>query len=70
MLEQGRGVSVTSAWRAPEMAGFTRVPIEEVAAPAEHSTTRTTELVYRKELRPVLRTGATVLDGSSGPGIN
>jgi integrase len=36
------------------------VPIEEIAALAGHSTTRTTELVYRKELRPVLRTGATV----------
>jgi integrase len=37
------------------------VPIEEIAALAGHSTTRTTELVYRKELRPVLRTGATVM---------
>jgi integrase len=35
------------------------VPIEEIAALAGHSTTRTTELVCRKELRPVLRTGAT-----------
>jgi integrase len=37
------------------------VPIEEIAALAGHATTRTTELVYRKELRPVLRTGATVM---------
>jgi integrase len=37
------------------------VPIEEIAHLAGHSTTRTTELVYRKELRPVLRTGATVM---------
>lgn len=37
------------------------VPIEEIAALAGHSTTRTTELVYRKELRPVLRTGAMVM---------
>jgi integrase len=37
------------------------VPIEEIAELAGHSTTRTTELVYRKELRPVLRTGATVM---------
>lgn len=37
------------------------VLIEEVGALARHSTTRTTELVYRKELRPVLRTGATVM---------
>jgi Phage integrase family len=33
------------------------VPIEEIAALAGHSTTRTTELVYRKELRPVLSPG-------------
>ena len=37
------------------------VAIEEIAALAGHSNTRTTELVYRKELRPVLRTGATVM---------
>ncbi len=37
------------------------VTIEEIAALAGHSTTRTTELVYRKELRPVLRTGGTVM---------
>src|SRR5215469_1308378 len=37
------------------------VPIEEIAALAGHSTTRITELVYRKELKPVLRTGATVM---------
>ena len=36
-------------------------PIEEIAALAGHSTTRTAELVYRKELRPVLRTGTTVM---------
>jgi integrase len=37
------------------------VPIEEIAHLAGHSTTRTTEHVYRKELRPVIRTGATVM---------
>jgi integrase len=38
------------------------VPIEEIARLAGHSSTRTTEVVYRKELRPVIRTGAEVMD--------
>jgi integrase len=38
------------------------VTIEEIARLAGHSTTRTTELVYRKELRPVLTSGAEVMD--------
>ncbi len=36
------------------------VPIEEIARLAGHATTRTTEIVYRKELRPVITTGAEV----------
>jgi integrase len=39
------------------------VAIEEIARLAGHSSSRTTELVYRKQLRPVLQTGATVMDG-------
>jgi integrase len=38
------------------------VPIEEIARLAGHSSTRTTEVVYRRELRPVLRTGAEIMD--------
>lgn len=38
------------------------VSIEEIARLAGHSSTRTTELVYRKELRPVLTSGAEVMD--------
>jgi hypothetical protein len=38
------------------------VAVEEIARLAGHSSTRTTELVYRKELRPVLTTGAEVMD--------
>jgi integrase len=37
------------------------VPIEEIARLAGHTTTRTTEVVYRKELRPVIQTGAEVM---------
>ncbi len=38
------------------------VPVEEIARLAGHASTRTTEVVYRRELRPVLTTGAEVMD--------
>jgi integrase len=38
------------------------VPIEEIARMAGHNQTATTELVYRHELRPVITTGAEVMD--------
>jgi integrase len=38
------------------------VPVEEIARLAGHATTRTTEVVYRRELRPVLTTGAEAMD--------
>lgn len=38
------------------------VPVEEIARLAGHSNTRTTEVVYRRELRPVLTTGAQAMD--------
>ncbi len=38
------------------------VPVEEIARLAGHSSSRTTEVVYRRELRPVIRTGAEVMD--------
>ena len=38
------------------------VSIEEIARLAGHATTRTTEIVYRRELRPVITTGAEVMD--------
>jgi integrase len=40
----------------------TGVPVEEIARLAGHSSTRTTEVVYRRELRPVLTTGAEAMD--------
>jgi len=39
------------------------VAIEEIARLAGHSSSRTTEVVYRKQLRPVLQTAAIVMDG-------
>ena len=38
------------------------VSIEEIARLAGHASTRTTEVVYRRELRPVITTGAQVMD--------
>jgi integrase len=40
----------------------TGVPIEEIARLAGHTSTRTTEIVYRRELRPILTTGAEIMD--------
>ncbi len=46
------------------------VPVEEIARLAGHSNTRTTETIYRRELRPVISTGAVVMDQifSEAPG--
>ncbi len=38
------------------------VPVEEIARLVGHTSTRTTEVVYRRELRPVITTGAEVMD--------
>ncbi len=38
------------------------VPVEGIARLAGHSSTRTAEVVYRRELRPVLTTGAEIMD--------
>jgi integrase len=38
------------------------VPPEEIARVAGHKQTSTTELVYRRELRPVITTGAEIMD--------
>ena len=38
------------------------VSIEEIARLVGHATTRTTEIVYRRELRPVITTGAEITD--------
>jgi integrase len=38
------------------------VRIEEIARLAGHASTRTTEVVYRRGLRPVITTGAEIMD--------
>ena len=38
------------------------VSVEEIAWLAGHSRSRTTETIYRRELPPVITTGADVMD--------
>ena len=38
------------------------VPLEQISQLVGHSGTTVTELVYRHQLRPVVQTGATVMD--------
>jgi integrase len=38
------------------------VAIEEIARLAGHASSRTTEVVYRRDLRPVITTGAEIMD--------
>jgi hypothetical protein len=38
------------------------VPVEEISQLVGRSGTSVTELVYRHQLRPVIQTGATVMD--------
>jgi len=39
------------------MMSYQGVPVEEIARLAGHASSRTTEVVYRRELRPVITTG-------------
>jgi hypothetical protein len=45
-----------------------RHPVEQIAQLVGHSSTTVTELVYWHQLRPVIQTGATVLDRLFAPG--
>jgi integrase len=42
------------------------VSIEEIAHLVGHASTRTTEVIYRRELRPVITTGAEIMDDVFG----
>ncbi|HYB16922.1 MAG TPA: tyrosine-type recombinase/integrase, partial [Streptosporangiaceae bacterium] len=43
------------------MMSYRGVPVEEIARLAGHASSRTTEVIYRRELRPVITTGAEVM---------
>ncbi len=42
------------------------VPLEVISRLVGHSGTAVTEEVYRKQIRPVIQTGAVVMDGIFG----
>jgi integrase len=44
------------------MMSYQGVPVEEIARLAGHASSRTTEVIYRRELRPVITTGVEVMD--------
>jgi integrase len=44
------------------MMSYQGVPVEEIARLAGHASSRTAEVIYRRELRPVITTGAEVMD--------
>lgn len=44
------------------------VPLEEISRLVGHSSTSVTELVYRKQIRPVVQTGAAAMDEIFGDG--
>jgi integrase len=44
------------------MMSYQGVPVEEIARLAGHASSRTTEVIYRRELQPVITTGAEVMD--------
>jgi integrase len=64
-----RAAGIGEAWAPRELRtsfvsllSASGVPVEEIARLAGHSSSRTTEVIYRKELRPVLVKGAEVMD--------
>ena len=48
------------------MMSYQGVPVEEIARLAGHASSRTTEVIYRRELHPVITTGAEVMDQTFG----
>jgi hypothetical protein len=44
------------------MMSYQGVPVEEIARLAGYASSRTTEVIHRRELRPVITTGAEVMD--------
>ena len=44
------------------------MPLEEISRLVGHKSTVVTELVYRKQIRPVMQSGAAAMDRIFGPG--
>ena len=65
----GRAAGIGGHWTPRELRhsfvslmSSSGVPVEEIARLAGHANTRTTEVVYRRDLRPVLTAGAEAMD--------
>jgi integrase len=50
------------------MMSYYGVPVEEIARSAGDASSRTTDVTYRRELRPVITIGAEVMDEILRPG--
>jgi hypothetical protein len=59
--EARSGAPESSSLRAQRISGRCG-SIEEIARLVGHASTRTTEIVYRRELPPVITTGAEIMD--------
>jgi integrase len=64
-----KAARITGTWTPRELRhtfvslmSDTGVPVEEIARLAGHTTSRTTELVYRHQLRPIMEKGAEAMD--------
>jgi len=44
------------------------VPLEKISRLVGHKSTVVTELIYRKQIRPVMQSGAEAMDRIFGPG--
>ena len=69
-----KAAKITGSWTPQElrhsfvsMMSEQGVTLEQIAPLTGHSSTRTIEAVYRKELRPVLATGAEAMDRALRP---
>ena len=61
-----KSASIEGVWAPRELrhtfVSVSGVAVEEIARLAGHASSRTTETIYRHELRPVITTGADVMD--------
>jgi hypothetical protein len=57
-----RSTKLRTRVQGPSQPGPAGVPIEQISRLVGHSGTATTELIYRKQIRPVIVHGADVMD--------
>jgi len=67
MRRSGRhGNCTTASYRC---CPTTTMPLEEISRLVGHQSTVVTELVYRKQIRPVMQTGAAAMDRIFGADV-